>query len=164
MIILRIKSNKVKKAAKIFFWFCVGALLGLFLFVSFTYVIFQKVNSNLVYPGISVDGIDLSGKTEQDVQKIFSQKNDRIANIQFILSDDTSAATVSAKDLDFGYNQNLIAKQAISIGRSDNLLSNISLVFQIYTGSLKLNPSYHYSEKKLQDILSPFIERINKDP
>ena len=149
---------------KVIFWFSVGALLGLFLFVSFAYLIFQKVNSNLVYPGIKVDGIDLTGKRELEVQAIFSRKNDLIANTQFVFTDNTDIATVSAKDLDFGYNQNLIAQQAISIGRGDNLLSNISLVTQAYVNSLTLKPSYHYSEKKLLETLSYFIEKTNKDP
>lgn len=149
---------------KAIFWFSVGALLGLFLFVSFAYLIFQKVNSNLVYPGIKVDGIDLSGKTEQGIQEIFSRKNDQIASTQFVFTDSVNVATVSAKDLDFGYNQNLIAKQAISIGRGDNFLSNISLVTQAYVNSLTLEPSYRYSDKKLLEILSIFIEKINKDP
>lgn len=164
MITLHIKNKKLKKAVKTLFWFCVGALLGLFLFVSFAYLIFQKINSNLVYPGITVNGIDLSGKTEQAIQEIFSQKNDQIEDVQFIFSDNTNSATVSAKDLAFGYNQNLIAKQAISIGKSENFLSNISLVTQAYISSLKLDATYHFSEKKLQEILSPFIEEINKDP
>lgn len=164
MIKLYIKNKRLRKAVKTLFWFCVGALLGLFLFVSFAYLIFQKINSNLVYPGITVNGIDLSGKTEQVIQELFSQKNDQIEDVQFIFSDNTKSATVSAKDLAFGYNQNLIAKQAISIGRSDNFLSNIRLVTQAYIGSLKLDASYHFSEKKLQEILSPFIEEINKDP
>ncbi|MEK7518107.1 MAG: VanW family protein [Patescibacteria group bacterium] len=149
---------------RVIFWFLVGAFLGLFLFVSFAYLIFQRVNSNLVYPGIRVENIDLSGKTEQEIQEIFSRKNDLIANIQFVFTDNVDIATVSAKDLDFGYNQNLIAKQTISIGKGNNFFSNISLVTQAYVNSLTLEPSYHYSEKKLIEILSFFIEKTNKHP
>lgn len=164
MLNLRIKNNKLKNTLKMIFWFCVGAFLGLFLFVSFFYLMFRKIHSGLAYPGIIVNGIDLGGKTEQKIQEIFSQKNDKIANVQFIFSDSIDSATVSAKDLDFGYNQTLIAKQAISIGRSENLLSNISVVAQAYIGSLKLDPSYHFSDKILQEILSPFVQKTNKDP
>ena len=101
---------------------------------------------------------------EEKIQELFAQKNDQIANTQFTFLDNINIATVSAKDLNYGYNQDLIAKQAISIGRGDNFLSNISLIAQAYTGSLKIEPSYRYSEEKLQDFLSPFIQNLNKDP
>ncbi len=161
---LRIKKKTFKKVLKILFWFCTGGVLGLFLFVSFSFIIFRKVNSNLTYPGIMVSDIDLSGMREEKIQELFAQKNDQIANTQFTFLDNINIATVSAKDLNYGYNQDLIAKQAISIGRGDNFLSNISLIAQAYTGSLKIEPSYRYSEEKLQDFLSPFIQNLNKDP
>ncbi|MBI2028252.1 MAG: VanW family protein [Candidatus Levybacteria bacterium] len=159
-----IDKKNLKKTLKVLFWFSAGGMLGLFLFVGFTFIIFRKVNSNLVYPGITVGNIDLSGKTEQQVKDLFSQKNTQINNTQFTFLDDMNIATVSAKDLNYGYNGDLIAQQAISIGRGDNFFSNISLVTQAYIGSLKLEPSYHYSEEKLIEILSPFIKSINKDP
>ncbi len=152
------------KIAKISFWFLTGAVLGFFLFISFSYLIFRKINTNQVYPGVMVEGIDLGGKTESEVQELFSKKNDLIANVKFSLSDGIQGATVSAKDLEFGYNQNLIAKQALSIGRGNNFLSNVSLVTQAYMGSLELEPSYRFSEEELLDLLTPFMQNINKDP
>jgi vancomycin resistance protein YoaR len=66
--------------------------------------------------------------------------------------------------LKLGYDQDLIAKQAISLGRSDNFLSNISIVFQSYFDGLNLQPAYHYSEDILNKTLTPFIENVNKEP
>lgn len=164
MITLKIKKNKLKKTLKIFFWFFAGAFLGLFLFLSFVFIVFQKINYNRVYPGITIHGIDVGGKTESQVSEIFAQKNDRIAGFQFTFSDNMDIATASAKELSFGYNQNLITRQAIEMGRGDNFLSNFSLITQAYLNSFSLEPSYQYSEKKLLETLSPFIEKINKDP
>lgn len=164
MITLKIKKKKLQKTLKILFWFFAGAFLGLFLFLSFVFIVFQKIYFNRVYPGITINGIDVGGKTENQVSEIFAKKNDQIANVQFIFSDNTDIATVSAKELSFGYNQNLIARQAIEIGRGNNFLSNVNLVTQAYLDSFSLDPSYQYSEKKLLDALLPFMEKINKDP
>lgn len=164
MKILRVKKRILMETLKAFFWFAVGATLAFFLLISFTFIIFEQVNSNVVYPGISVDNIDLGRKTEKEVYELFAKKNEVIANTQFTFFQGTDTVTISALDLNFGYDQNLISKQAISLGRSDNFLSNVSLVFQSYISGLNLKPAYHYSEESLYKVLAPFIEKLNKDP
>lgn len=155
---------KILNIIKVFFWFLVGAFLGLFLFVSFAFIIFQKINANVVYPGIVVDTIDLSGKTEKEVKDLFAGKNEKIANSQFTFVSDAGIATVSASQINFGYDQSLLAKQAMEIGRSKDILSNISLIFQAYINDVRLEPAYHYSENQLLTILSPIISKLQIDP
>ena len=161
---LRLKKRILMQASKSFFWFVTGAMLAFFLLTSFTFIIFEKINTDIVYPGIVIENIDLGRKTEQEVYEIFAKKNEDIANIQFTFWERVNAATISAKNLGFGYDQNLIAKQAISLGRSGSFLSNVSLVFQAYTNGLQLEPAYHYSDDSLQKTLTPFIEKVNRKP
>lgn len=164
MKILRIKKRVFLQISKALFWFAVGATLAFFLLTGFTFVIFEKLNHNVVYPGITVNNIDLGRKGELEVRDLFAKKNEGIRNTQFSFSMDSDVATVSAYDLKFGYDENLIAKQAISLGRGNNFLSNVSIVFQAYLNTLNLQPAYHYSEEKLYETLSPFLEKVNKDP
>lgn len=159
-----IKKRAFLKTLKAFFWFATGAVLAFFLLTSFTFIIFEKLNHNVVYPGITINNIDLGRKTEKEVYDLFAKKNDIIANTKFTFSTDTDIATVSAGDLGFGYDQDLIAEQAIGLGRSKSFLSNVSLVLRAYLDGLILRPAYHYSEPALQKTLSPFIEKIDKDP
>lgn len=152
------------KILRAFFWFAVGAALAFFLLTSFTFILFEKINSNVVYPGITVGNIDLGRKGELEIIDLFAKKNEGIGNTQFSFSMDSDIATVSAGDLKFGYDEDLIAKQAISLGRSNKFLSNISIVFQAYFDGLNLQPAYHYSEDELNKILTPFIENVNREP
>lgn len=164
MKILRAKKRIFIEITKTFFWFIVGATLAFFLLISFTFIFFEKINSNVVYPGITVGNTELGRKTEEEVRNIFAEKNESIGNTNFSFSEDSDIATISAEALKFGYDENLIAKQAISLGRSNNFLSNVSIVFQAYLNGLNLQPAYHYSEEKLEEVLAPFMKRINKDP
>ena len=164
MKILRAKKKIFVQTIKSFFWFATGATLAFFLLTSFTFIIFEKVNRDVVYPGITIGGVDVGRKTEKQVYDLFTKKNEDVGDTQFIFSSDTDTATVKAKELNFGYDQNLIAKQAISLGRSKNFLGNVSLVLQSYLDGLNLNPAYHYSENVLDETLSFFIKKINKDP
>lgn len=162
------KSQTRKKfiiqTLKALFWFATGAVLATFLLTSFTFILFEKVNSGVVYPGITINNIDVGRYTPKKVEELFVKKNKAIENTQFTFSLPDNSVTISAKDLKFGYDQNLIAKQAISMGRSDNFLSNISIVSQAYFNGLNLPPSYHYSEEILNKTLTPFMESVNKEP
>lgn len=164
MATVTIQKKIILKTIKFVFWFTIGTILGFFLFVSFVVIIFQRANQNVAYPGISINGIDVSSKTEQHIKDLFLNKNNKIGNTKFVFLSDEYVATVSASELKLGYDQNTLAKQAISIGRGKNILSNISLIIQAYMNGINLPPLYHYSEDKLLSSLSPIIDKIGVDP
>jgi vancomycin resistance protein YoaR len=159
-----IKIGVLRNVTRVVFWFLVGVLLALFLSVSFIFIIFQKQNVNVVYPGITVGGISLGGKTEQEVSEFFASENATIDKTQFVFLNNNDVATVSAREINYGYDQNLIAKQAIAIGRTKDVISNISLIFQAYMNGVDLPPAYHYDESKLLSALYPIIQKIQVDP
>src|SRR3989344_4122568 len=161
---LRIKKKVLMPISKAFFWFLTGEILAFFLLTSFTFVIFEKVNSDVVYPGIMVGNTDLGRHTQEEVAQIFAEKNENIQDSKITFSDGKNIATSSAKELGIGFNENLMAKQVISLGRSKNFLSNISIAFRAYVEGLYLNPSYYYSEEKLDETIKPIVEEINKNP
>lgn len=159
-----LKKTHLHHALKSIFWFSVGSLLGLFLLVSFAFIFFERKYQNYIYPGISIGAQQFGGKTKEDVQKFFEQKNEKIADTALIFTAEGESKTISAGEIDFGYNTNLLSLQAISIGRSENILSNIYLIFQSYINGIMLSPSFSYSEEKLEAALLPLSQKIKKDP
>lgn len=154
MKILHAKKSKLAKIVKEALWVIIGASLGIFLLASFTLIIFEKINANVVYPGITADKISLGGKTEQQIKDYFSKKNDAFSNTKFVFLSNDETITIYAKDINYGFDENLIAKQAISLGRSEGILSNINLILSAYFNEINLQTSYHYSEEKLQNLLT----------
>ena len=168
---VRFKSLKKFKLKRLFtplriiLWFGAGVILALFFVSTSIFLIFERIYSNTVYPGVTVANINFGGKEEEEVESYFSEKNDIISSTNFVIEyDKEQLATISARELDLGYNEKLLAKQAISIGRSDNLLTNIYLISRAYINGLKLPTSYHYSEAIVREKLSPFIGKIEKEP
>lgn len=149
---------------KSLFWFSVGALLGLFLVMSFVFFIFQKMYENRIYPGVFIEGVDFGGKHIEDVKAYFDKKNERVADAKFVFQTPEISATISAKQLNFGYNKELLAIQAHSLGRSRYILSDISLVFQAYLRGVTLEPSYHYSSEELETFFKPIAEKLKVEP
>lgn len=161
---LQIRKKFFIHISKAFFWFTTGAVFAAFLLVSFTFIIYEKLNAKVVYPGITIDNIDIGKYTKAQVEDFFTKKNEAIEKTQITFLLDSMVTTASAKDLEIGYDQDLIATQAISLGRSDNFLSNISIVFQAYFDGLNLQPAYRYSADMLDKTLAPFVEKVNKEP
>lgn len=161
---IQIRKKFIIQILKSFFWFATGAVLAAFLLTSFTFFIFKKVNFGIVYPGIKINNTNVGRYTQKEVEELFTRKNEAIGDTEFTFLLDSMTSTISARDLKFGYDQGLAAKQAISLGRSDNFLSNISIVFQAYFDGLNLPPAYHYSQDQLDKILAPFAGKINKNP
>lgn len=145
-------------------WFIFGAIIGFFFFISFLYIYYRQSYSNYIYEGIRINNIDFGGKKPAEIQSYFYKKNQFIKNIQITLIEKDIIATVSAKQIDFGYDQDLLAHQAYIIGRSDNLLSNISLISIAYLQGVDLAPAYHYKEDKLNKIIKQLQEQIDSPP
>ncbi len=161
----KIKNQLVfRKTLKNIFWFVLGAGIGFFFFVSFLTIFYQKTHKEQVYTGVFVDGRDFSGKSKTNVKNHFAKKNQSIVKHTFELRTPTNIATISAKQIEFGYDDDLLAEQAFSIGRSDNQISNLNIIIKAYFNQIHLPAAYRYSENKLDKLLVPLKKGTEIQP
>lgn len=163
-ILKKFHHKKIVLSVKALLWFSLGAILGLFFFASFLFIFYRNAYANVIYPGVFVNDVDFGGKTEKEVTDYFDRKNEKIAGSQFIFKAGDKVATVSAQEIELGYDSELLSHQAFSIGRSNNILSNLSLIFQAYTAGIRLPPAYHYSEDVVDEALHPIDEELSIKP
>ena len=162
---LRFKYAKhIKKTLSNSFWFFTGAVISLIFFIGLFYFIYQKIYENRVYPGIFVNGINFGGKTQTDVKNYFEERNAKLDKAVLQLTSDYGIATVSAKEINLGYDASLLSVQTVSLGRSSSLISDISLLLQAYFGGIHLSPTYTYSSEKLNEYLDPIKTKVEKKP
>jgi vancomycin resistance protein YoaR len=158
------KNNLLLKFFHSMFWFLMGAFLALFFLTSFSYIFFKIAYKNHVYPGVMVNNINFGGKNQDEVKTYFDQRNEKIKNSQLVFIYEDKVSSVSAKDINLGFDSSLLAVQAMSLGRSGNTLSDMSLLLQAYLNGVYLKPSYTFFPEKLKVILFPLTSVINKDP
>lgn len=158
------KKQFILRFLRGYIWFVCGVVLGLFFFVSSVYIYFKRTYAEVIYPGVYVNSIDFSGKTRQEVASYFASKNKEIHKSSFYFTVEDKIATISAKDLQFGYDEQLLADQAFSIGRSKNTLSDFSLIIQAYMHGIHLPPSYHYAQAVLEKEIEPIKKELYKEP
>lgn len=159
-----IKKTHLKRFGKSFLWFSLGAIIGFFFFCSFIYISYKQTHTNLVYNGVFIDGISFGGKTKDDVARYFAKKNERIQKTTFLLTTPDTIATVSARQLGMGYDSNLLAQQAMSIGRAGDVVSNLSIILQAYVDGINLPAAYHYNEDKITKALVPLQKKNDIKP
>jgi len=159
-----VKKTYVTRFARSALWFFLGGIVGLFFFTSFLYIVYKQTHNNLVYDGVMVNGVNFGGKTESQVKSYFTDKNKELQNIVFILKDKDTTASISARQLHFGYDADLLAHQAMSIGRTNDSISNMSLMIQAYTDGVMLPPAYHYEEGRIDALLKPIQEKLTVEP
>lgn len=158
------KKKTASRVLRISFWFFLGIFLGFFFFVSFLYITYRSSNVNNVYEGVSVNGTDFGGKSRDYVKSYFAKKNNEIEKTAFTLNGPDVTATISANQIGYGFDEELIAQQAFSVGRSDDILSNMSMTLQAYIGGVSLPAAIHYQEDKLDKLLDPLSNKLDVQP
>lgn len=157
-------SVKVRPHAKASFWFVVGfAIAGLTIFSLFI-IIFQNVYGARAIPGLHIDDIYVGEKSKEEIMKIFTDKNAAIGDSKFTLSYDTQLATISAKQLNIGYNADLIAQQAVHLGKSSNIFANFFIITNSYLNGMTLDSSYTFNNEELEKVLTPMEKAAYLEP
>ncbi|KKR95303.1 MAG: hypothetical protein A2186_02950 [Candidatus Levybacteria bacterium RIFOXYA1_FULL_41_10] len=160
----KIKKTQLKNLTGMLFWFLSGVILATFLLSSFSYIFFQKANDNKVYPGIKIDGVNFGKKTQEDVKNYYVKQNEEIKGSTITFSYGDEIATVSAKEIDLGYDSDLLSQQTIDLGRGKNPITNLGIITYAYFNGINLSPSYRFSEQKLNELIKPSLQKIERDP
>lgn len=146
------------------FWFFVGVSFALFCLATFFILYFKIVYKNKIIPGIFIGNIYVGDKTPQEVDKIFKDKNSKIGKTTITFYADGATATISAQNLDIGYDNKLIANQAVSIGKGNDMVSNTYYIVLSYLNGIYLSPAYTSSLNNIHTLLDPIQKAVHIEP
>jgi vancomycin resistance protein YoaR len=146
------------------FWFLVGFVIAGITIFSICIIVFQNIYKDIVIPGVYIDTLNVSGKTNSQIQNIYENKNRLIENTTFTFKFNDLIATASAKQLGIGYDSKLIAQQAESLGKSSNLLTDIFIVVSSYLNGTTLHSSNTFDSDKFADLIKPLQQKAYKTP
>lgn len=152
-------------------WFLTGFIFAGIFLGSFLFVYFQNNYKDRAIPGVFIGNTYVGEKKKEELYKMYEDKNKKIGENNFTLTykDEVSpyndyVATLSAKTLGIGYNSKLIADQAVSVGKSKNIISNLYLTINSYLSGTFLQASYTFNKDIIKNNLSPLQKKIYKDP
>lgn len=157
------KKKAAKHAAASVLWFVIGFVLAGSILASMVLFYFQYTYHDRVIPGVFVNDVYVGGKTKEQIARIFDDKNKKIGKNIFLLKTGDQTATISASALNAGYDENLIADQAINLGKTNNLPSDIYIVLSSYINGSYLNTPYTFDSMSLRSALSAVQKNVHKD-
>lgn len=142
-----------------------GAVITVCLFLGVTVVLsYQRTYLNRAYPGITIATVPVTGWTHEQIVTYWLNYNKRFSPLIFTLKHEQQTATLSAASLHIGYDATLAATQALNIGRTGNLLSDLSQMLHAVTQRLVIHPLFTWNREELDEALDSFAQQINIEP
>lgn len=114
-----------------------------------------------IYPGVSISGVDLSGKTRPEAAALLANEFTYPITGKIVLQDQNTIweATPSDFGLFFAPNQN--AEAAYQVGRSGKVLDRWSTQLRAYRHGVSLPPQFVWDEATAHRVLTTLAEQIN---
>jgi len=115
--------------------------------------------SNLIYPNVAIGGIPFGGQTKAQVATFWKNRNQPFATAQFELIFQSTVATISGTDINLGYDADLSAEQAFSVGRGNGWLTDLYTKF--FRKQVNLAPYFRWKENVIDDALNQVSDQVN---
>ena len=143
-------------AAIVFGWMLFFVIAGAFVFS------FQLRYEGRIFPGVSVAGIDVSGKAPAEAASLIAQRLVYPQQGRIALKDGSSVWVVTPAELGLTLDASTTAHRAYAVGRSGNLLQRLSQQLTAFTTGQTLAPVLVYDERVAQEYLAGLAAMINR--
>lgn len=130
----------------------------------FVYNINKTVKQDLIYPGISIAGIDVSGKSKDEALKTLKNKQEtELKGKNIKLKGQEKEYTINIKDLGFIYEYEEAVEGAYSLAREGNLFERYKEIKEIKKEKREISLQTHYDNKKIEERVTKVAEEINAE-
>lgn len=151
------KRERVKREKKRNGWIIAGMIAAVLLVFFFGAGILLP--NDRIASGISVDGIDLGNKTEEEAKAVLENASLSVRSISITSGGQT--LEIQPEEISLGIDPVMTAKKAFGIGKSKNWISNSVTAYKLLFGGEKLHFVPTADEKQLSGILYAFGTTIN---
>ncbi|RXM78583.1 hypothetical protein DP144_02830 [Clostridium tetani] len=131
--------------------------LGFYIFLLYT----VKNLNDKIYPGVSVNNIDLSGKTKKEAASIIEKSLTNNIRGAFKLKSSNKTYVVSFEDLNLKHDLNSTVEEAFSYGKNFSSFKKFSLLMN--SKPVNISSKVLYNKNKLQNSIFSIEKEINKN-
>lgn len=150
----------MKKKVIIVLVLVLGVLLGTS-YLSYSYFKVQKWDE-LIYPGVMIEDIDLSGKTMGDALKIVKEKySNNILRKEIVINADGKEYKIGYEQLRARYNISNVIKEAFEYGKDLKMFDKKKLIDSKDKHQLRLE--FEYDDSVVSNVIDKMKRDINKE-
>ena len=153
-------GNNKKPKHTLFYVLLFFVSLFLILLIIFgSFAIYNLNNNDKITTGVSIYGIDVSGKTKAEALIAVSEKFDSIKGTDIKLTSKNFETAINPSEINLNFDVNSAINYAYSIGKSGKIFKDNFEVFSSMINSVNITPTYSLDEKALASTL----DKISKD-
>lgn len=158
--------QRLRLFIRLTFFFLLGAGLTGIVLTSLLYLIFSYTYKDRIYPGVRISGIDVSGKTKEEIaQKMVFNYPTSLEKVEIDLAHPNASISIKGVDLDMHLNTGLMSRRAFSIGRqTSNPYYNFLQIVDAWNGNINLPIEISLAENNFDQILVKISPKIEKEP
>lgn len=117
-------------------------------------------NAQYISRGISVDGIDVGGLSQDAAQQKINDEKLALAENTVELVMDDNLTTARFEEFDIDYNVDSAVKQAAEYGKKGNIFSRIAKCFNISRGKVDIKTDAKVNDEQVSDYVSAYSQAI----
>lgn len=116
-----------------------------------------------IYPGVTVKGVDLSGKSAEEAKNILNDNlNDKISNKDIVIKVDDKEFKGKYKDIDGKYNVDKAVEDAVKYGKDKSMFKQNKIIKGKENKELEIE--FLYNDKKLGKLKENVQKNLNIEP
>lgn len=159
---MKVKGNKATATVITTAVIALSVLLGTSLYSAYVYR-HTKAWNDFIYPGVKVEGVDLSGKSVQQATGILNEKfGSAIIKKKININAPNKQYNVDYSKLDAKFNIDETVKQAVSYGKDKGMFGKYRIINNPKEKPYKLK--FSYNPKPIKDLIALMENDINKQP
>lgn len=152
------RADIKKQLGFVFIFGFLLALAALFVIV----ISFESKHENAIYPGVSVNGIDLSGLTVGQAVVKLNGSLTYPKQGQIFFTDGDSSWAFNPGQLGYSFEPISAVQQAYQVGRGRGLLADLTDQFLAMRSGVSIDPSVVYDQREAYAILQEIARQIDK--
>lgn len=122
-----------------------------------------KYWDNLIYPGVKVEGVNISEKTKDEAKNIIKQNfSDQIAKKNINVKADEKNYILNYSKLSPKYDVDDAVNKAFDYGKNFNIIKKYIILKDPKSQNFKLK--FSYNEKSVKELIDKIQSDVNKDP
>lgn len=133
----------------------IGALSGMCFQVS------AKTNDNRISEGIYIESLYIGGMTEEEAQEVLAAYIEELNETEFTLVAGDKQLTFSASQMGFDFTNKEIVSEAMSVGKTGNLIKRYKDLTDLAQGDLVLELDVSIDTEAVTALLNDNIEKID---
>jgi len=138
------------------------SLIIFFIIMIALFLCFEVVYNSHVYPGVTLQNVDLSGMTLEESEQLLAEALSYTYDGRIQLTYQDQVWEVQPIDLGYIVDPGVNAQQAFDVGRNGWFLTNLIEKWRAWFDGYQLSPVAFYDERMAQSYLQEVADEINQ--